>query len=533
MAENNPQTQSTGFPPKVLEYLRVISDSLSAKGFEDEEAKMEKEISKEIREIRKRQDKYGRLSYVTARSWKDFGNRLGNNLRLALTKSYVKSKYGWGDEKAARFAQRWIANGNKGLGVILTKIVPAVGLIANILNSILKMLGERGQYLKSTSMLSYQGGLSNPAALFRAATLHAGYVNNPLMHSSPLFAASDEYKNAYRAMLESGVFAKMSKGEYKEEFVIRNLITSFDYIAAQGKVLGRSFQETAQLITSVGSQFFIGRGFEGVKNFGLVNDVLQSGRIAGFNDANIIGMLTNYSKINAYSNNGIFLALNDIAKFVQLISNDTNGILDKANPQQIASQIQSAISMNIPFSNFIALTQGLRSFGRSDFTNLVTQYRETSQFGKLASSWETLRKATNTDYKTLMTIAPSYFGGLQGDIGEEIINLITSNKNIFSSKDYENLSFGQALAKFTKENPVEGKDAAQIQMYAQQQLFFEQPLQTIIGLLVSMLQSVVQIGSVVGFAGFKKSPGELLHDSMANLQDLNKFNSGNSNIGGA
>ena len=68
-------------------------------------------------------------------------------------------------------------------------------------------------------------------------------------------------------------------------------------------------------------------------------------------------------------------------------------------------------------------------------------------------------------------------------------------------------------------------------MYAQQQLFFEQPLQTIIGLLVSMLQSVVQIGSVVGFAGTKKSPGELLHDSMANLQDLNKFNS--NDVGGA
>lgn len=530
MAEDN---NKLNIDPKVLEYLRVIADTINKKGFEDAEAKEEKSVNEELRKIRKAQDKYGRLSYLSARNWKDFGNRLGNNIRLSITKSLLKSRNaGWSDKTAAKAAQRLIAGGSKGLGVFLTKVVPAVGLIVNILNSILQMIGERGKYLKATSMLSNRGSLEDPKAMFRAATLHASYVNNPFMHSSPLFAASQDYKNAYRAMLESAVFARQSEG-MSADAAVSELIKSFDYVAAQGMVLGRSFQETAQLISTVGSQYFMGRGDAGLKNVRFLHEALQQGRLAGFNDSNIVNMLTNYSKLNALSNNGIFMALTDIVGLVKLIGKNTDGILDKASPQQLASQIQSIVGMNIPFNQFIALTQGLRSFGRDDLSGLAKSYRETNQFTKLAGIWETLKSATNLDTRALMTIAPGYFGGLQGETGEYLANMIMEHKDIFSTKEYEGLSFAKAVNKFAQEQ-VTGKDAAQIQFYAQQQMFFEQPLQTIIGLLVSMLQSVVQIASVAGF-GTRKSAYEILNESMGQLNDINKF-SGSDNssyMGGA
>ena len=107
------------------------------------------------------------------------------------------------------------------------------------------------------------------------------------------------------------------------------------------------------------------------------------------------------------------------------------------------------------------------------------------------------------------------------------------NKHVFSTKEYQGMSFAQAIDKFAKEN-VKGKDAAQIQFYAQQQMFFEQPLQTIIGLLVSMLQSVVQIASVTGVFTARRSASDLLNESMGQLKDINKFGgSDTSYMGGA
>lgn len=528
MADNNQPKTQLELPPEVREFVRVVRDKLSAKSAEDQDLKMEREISAEIRQIKKSQDKYGRLNVFAARNWKDFGNRVGNNIRLQLTKSYFK-KQGRSDEYATKAAFRLIASGSKGVGSILTKFVPimtgiasTIGLIFTAVEAVLKIVGERGKYLKATSMLSSQGALNNPSNLFRSATLHAGYVNSPYYHKGTFgtFAASQEYKNAYRSMIESGVFAK---GNYSTDTAIKQLIESFDDIAAQGLVLGRSFQETSQLISTVGPQYFMGRGASGLNNFGYIHDVIQRGRSAGFNDTNIINMLTNYSKINAYNTNGAFIALNDISKFIRLISNNTNQILDKANPQQIAAQMQSILSANIPFGQFIALSKGMRSFGKSDLPNLAESYRKTGQFEKLANIWETLKNATGMDYKTLMTVAPSYFGGLQGEIGENIIDLITSKKGIFGKEEYKNLSFNDALIKYAAENP-NSKDSAQIQYYAQQQMFFEQPLQTIIGLLVSLGQSVIQIASVVALGGKKPSALNVMKESTAQVKNLNKFN---------
>ena len=264
MADNNQPKTQLELPSEVREFVRVVRDKLSAKSAEDKDLIMEREISHEIRNIKKAQDKYGRLNYFTARSWKDLGNRIGNNIRLQLTKSYLKKTKGWGDEQASKAAFRLIASGSKGVGNILTKLVPimtgiasTIGLIFTAVEAVLKIIGERGKYLKATSMLSSQGALSNPTNLFKAATLHAGYVNNPFYHKGVFgaFASSSDYKNAYRSMIESGVFAK---GNYSTETAIKQLIESFDDIAAQGLVLGRSFQETSQLISTVGSQYFMG-----------------------------------------------------------------------------------------------------------------------------------------------------------------------------------------------------------------------------------------------------------------------------------
>lgn len=534
MASNADNNNINELTEQMKRLIQLEIDQLNAKKQEVKEENEMRAIDSYLREIKKSQDKYGRLSYSRARSWKDFGNILKNNLRLRITKNAIKKKNpGWTDEMSSKAAFRLIASGSKGVGGLLTKFIPiiagaaavvssTVGLILTAVEGVLKIVGERGKYLKATSMLSSQGALNNPANLFRASTLHAAYVNNPFYHSSPAFASSQEYKNAYRSMIESAVF---SRGNYSTDMTIQKLISAFDDIAAQGLVLGRSFQETTQLIGSVGAQYFMGRGSTGLRNFGFVHDVMQRGRSAGFNDTNIINMLTNYSKINAYNTNGAFIALNDISRFIRLISNNTNEILDKANPQQIAAQMQSILSANIPFGQFIALSKGMRSFGRSDLPNLAESYRKTSQFDKLGTMWETLKNATNMDYKTLMTVSPSYFGGLQGDIGESIVNLITNHKKTFSSDAYKNLSFNDALNKFVSENgsDLTAKESQQIRMYAQTQVFFEQPLQTIIGLLVSLGQSVVQIASVVAFAGKKPSAETFMEESYAKITNLNKF----------
>lgn len=531
MADNETNNINNTLTEQMKRLIQLEMDQLNAKKQEMKAKNETREIDSYLREIKKGQDKYGKLSYSSARSWKDFGNILKNNLRLRITKNAIKKqKSGWTDEMASKAAFRLIASGSKGVGGMLTKLVPimtgiasTIGLIFIAVEAVLKIIGERGKYLKATSMLSSQGALNNPSNLFKAATLHAGYVNDPLYHKGMFgaFASSSDYKSAYRSMIESGVFAK---GNYSTETAIKQLIESFDDVAAQGLVLGRSFQETSQLISTVGSQYFMGRGASGLNNFGHIHDVIQRGRSAGFNDTNIINMLTNYSKINAYNTNGAFIALNDISRFIRLISNNTNQILDKANPQQLAAQMQSILSANIPFSQFIALSKGMRSFGRSDLPNLAESYRKTGQFEKLGTMWETLKNATGMDYKTLMTVAPSYFGGLQGEIGENIINLITKNKKIFSSDVYKNLSFNDALAKYAAENP-NSRDSAKIQFYAQQQVFFEQPLQTIIGLLVSLGQSVVQIASVVAFAGKKPSAENIMKDAYAQITNVNKFRS--------
>lgn len=517
--------------------IQLEMDKLNAEKQKAKKASEMREIDSYVRDIKKNQDKYGRLSYSRARSWKDFGNILKNNLRLSITKNAIKKqKPGWTDEMASKAAFRIIASGSKGVGSLLTKFLPIMagaaavisstaGLILAAVEGILKIVGEGGKYFKSTSMLSSRGALDNPSGLMKASILHAGYVNNPFYHTAPGFIASQEYKNAYRSMIESAVF---SRGNYSTDTTIRNLITAFDDIAAQGIILGRSFQETTQLISSVGSQYFMGRSFHGLRNFSYVHDVMQRGRSAGFNDTNVVNMLTNYSKINAYNTNGAFIALNDISKFIRLISNNTNEILEKANPQQLAAQMQSVLAMNIPFGQFIALTKGLRSFGKGDLSNLAESYRKTGQLSKLGNMWETLKNATGMDYKTLMTVAPSYFGGLQGEVGENIIKLITNNKKIFSSEAYRNLSFDDALKKYVSENRVSAKDSAQIQMYAQTQLFFEQPLQTIIACLVSLGQSVVQIASVVAFGGKKPSAETFLNESYAKITNLNKFRNGDN-----
>lgn len=534
MASNADNNNINELTEQMKRLIQLEIDQLNAKKQEVKEENEMRAIDSYLREIKKSQDKYGRLSYSRARSWKDFGNILKNNLRLRITKNAIKKKNpGWTDEMSSKAAFRLIASGSKGVGSLLTKFIPiiagaaavvssTVGLILTAVEGVLKIVGERGKYLKATSMLSSQGALNNPSNLFRSATLHAAYVNNPFYHSSPAFASSQEYKNAYRSMIESAVF---SRGNYSTDMTIQKLISAFDDIAAQGIVLGRSFQETTQLIGSVGAQYFMGRGSTGLRNFGFVHDVMQRGRSAGFNDTNIINMLTNYSKINAYNTNGAFIALNDISRFIRLISNNTNEILDKANPQQIAAQMQSILSANIPFGQFIALSKGLRSFGKSDLPNLAESYRKTSQFDKLGTMWETLKNATGMDYKTLMTVSPSYFGGLQGEVGESIINLITKHKNTFNSSAYKNLSFNDALNKFVSENgsDLNAKESQQIRMYAQTQVFFEQPLQTIIGLLVSLGQSVVQIASVVAFAGKKPSAETFMEEAYAKITNLNKF----------
>lgn len=534
MAEENKSTDVVEYIKRVIQLEMEQLDAVRNARKEDAKIKSEdKQVTSLLRDIKRSQDKYGRLNILTARSWRDFGNRIGNQFRLALTKSALKKAYpDKSNAVIAKTAQRLLISGSKGFGVILTKIVPAVGFMVNILESILKIIGERGRYLKATSMLSNKGALEDPKALFRAATLHASQVNNPFAHRMMMFAASQEYRNAYRAVLESATFARSGGGPQNGD-IVTDLIKSFDYIAAEGLVLGRSFQETAQLISTVGSQYFMGRGVAGLDNVKVLHDVLQQGRLAGFNDSNIVNMFTNYSKLNALSNNGILMALTDITGIVKLIGKNTDGILDKASPQQLASQIQSIIGMAIPFGQFIALTQGLRSFGRDDLSGLAKSYRETNQFTKLAGVWQTLKNATNLDTRALMTIAPGYFGGLQGETGEYLANMIMKNKNVFSTKEYQGLSFAQAIDKFAKEN-VKGKDAAQIQFYAQQQMFFEQPLQTIIGLLVSMLQSVVQIASVTGVFTTRRSASDLLNESMGQLKDINKFGSSDTSyMGGA
>ena len=524
MANETP-TPPSGIDPKVLEYLRVISDTLGKKGFEDKEAKEEKEISQELRKIKKAQDKYGRLSYFSARSWRDFGNRLGNNFRLALTKSiFKKQNPGWTDAQAAKAAQRLIVSGSKGLGTILTKVVPAVGMIVTILDSILKMIGERGKYLRSTTM--FHPGLQNAGQLFTASTLHASMVNNPLYTGA--FAGRQEFKSAYRSLLESGSFfrsATFETGFGGLDSTMAQLLKSFKELAEQGMILGNSFQETTNILTSVGSQYFMGRGADALKNYKFINSAIQYGLSRGFTTNFMSSMLSGYNKNLAYTSGfGYAGAQREILTLVKAISENTEGILDNSNPQMLAAQLQSLNAMNVSFSQFIALAQGLRSFGKSDLSGLAESYRTTGQFKRLADIWNTLESQTGLDTKTLMAVAPNYFGGLQGESGQKLADIVRKYSDILSGDEFKGLTLGKQLQKLTSEYQLRGLSEAETneaRFYAQQQVIFEKPMETIIALLTSAVQSLVQMSAAFGIFSKRMPASEIIQESLDNINSIN------------
>lgn len=524
MADNNSSTIDNEVVEQIKHIVQLEVEQLNALKQSQRERSEAKAIDKTLREIRKNQDRYGRLNPFTARSWRDFGNRLGNNFRLALTKNILKKQNpGWSDKMASRAAQRLIASGSKGLGTILTKVVPAVGMIVTILDSILKMIGERGKYLKSTTM--FHPGLQNTGQLFTAATLHAAMVNNPM--NTGMFAGSQEFKSAYRSILEAGTFFKsgtFEPGFGGAESTMTQLLLSFKSLAEQGRILGNSFQETANIMTSVGAQYFMGRGADALTNYKYINSAIRYGLESGFTSNNITSLLTSYNKNLAYTSNfGFQGALREILTVIRAINENTEGILDESNPQQLAAQLQSLTSMNVSFSQFIALAQGLRSFGKSDLSGLAEQYRTTGQFERLSRMWNMLESQTGLDTKTLMAVAPGYFGGLQGRSGEKLADIIRGHTDILSGDEFKGLTMAQQLQKLTSEYQLRGlseQEQNEARFYAQQQVLFEQPLQTIIALLTSAVQSLVQMTSAFGIFSKKLPASEILRDSMNQINDV-------------
>lgn len=512
---------------QVKRLIQLEIEQLNAQKLSDQKLSEDKSVDKVVRDIRKNQDKYGRLSYLTARSWRDFGNRLGNNIRLSLTKEAIKKQYpGTSDKAAARAAQRLIASGSKGLGTFLTKVVPAVGMMVTILESILKMVSERGKYLKSTAM--YYPGLNGAGQLFNAATRHAAMVNNPL--NTGMLAGSQEFKSAYRSVLEAGNFFKQKEFRGFGKFETTNstmsgLLKSFKELAEAGIVLGNSFQETANIMNTVGSQYYMGRGADALGNYRYINAAMKFGMAANFTPNNITSLLTSYNKNLAYTSNfGFQGALREILTVVRAISNNTEGILENSNPQQLAVQMQSLASMNVSFAQFIALAKGMRAFGKSDLSNLAESYRTTGQFERLGKMWNTLTSQTGLDIKTLMAVSPGYFGGLQGKSGELLAKVIQKNAAILSGKEFKGLSMTDALKKLTSEYKLSGftkEEASEARFYAQQQVLFEQPLQTIIALLTSAVQSLIQMSSAVGLFSKKIPANQIIEDSMKAISDVN------------
>ena len=538
MADNNSSTIDNEAVEQIKHIVQLEVEQLNALKQSQRERSESKAIDKTLREIRKNQDRYGRLNPFTARSWRDFGNRLGNNFRLALTKNILKKQNpGWSDKMASRAAQRLIASGSKGLGTILTKVVPAVGMIVTILDSILKMIGERGKYLKSTTM--FHPGLQNTGQLFTAATLHAAMVNNPM--NTGMFAGSQEFKSAYRSILEAGTFFKsgtFEPGFGGAESTMTQLLLSFKSLAEQGRILGNSFQETANIMTSVGAQYFMGRGADALTNYKYINSAIRYGLESGFTSNNITSLLTSYNKNLAYTSNfGFQGALREILTVIRAINENTEGILDESNPQQLAAQLQSLTSMNVSFSQFIALAQGLRSFGKSDLSGLAEQYRTTGQFERLSRMWNMLESQTGLDTKTLMAVAPGYFGGLQGRSGEKLADIIRSHTDILSGDEFKGLTMAQQLQKLTSEYQLRGlseQEQNEARFYAQQQVLFEQPLQTIIALLTSAVQSLVQMTSAFGIFSKKLPASEILRDSMNQINDISgSRNSSSKNTWGS
>lgn len=541
MADNNSSTIDNEAVEQIKHIVQLEVEQLNALKQSQRERSEAKAIDKTLREIRKNQDRYGRLNPFTARSWRDFGNRLGNNFRLALTKNILKKQNpGWSDKMASRAAQRLIASGSKGLGAILTKVVPAVGMIVTILDSILKMISERGKYLKSTTM--FYPGIQNTGQLFTAATLHAAMLNNP-MHTG-FFAGNQEFKSAYRSVLEAGTFFK--NADFVSGFgtitggvnsTMSELLYSFKKLAEQGIVLGNSFQETANIMTSVGSQYFMGRGADALNNYKYINSAIKYGLESGFTSNNVTSLLTSYNKNLAYTSNfGFQGALREILTVIRSIGENTEGILDNSNPQQLATQLQSLSSMNVSFAQFIALAKGMRSFGKNDLSNLAESYRTTGQFERLGKIWNTLTSQTGLDIKTLMAVAPGYFGGLQGKSGELLAKVIQKNAATLSGKEFQGLSMAQQLQKLTSEYQLRGlseQEQNEARYYAQQQVLFEQPLQTIIALLTSAVQSLVQMASTLGFLGNKMPASEIIQESLEQINNINGNRESSKNTWGS
>lgn len=532
MADETKDTEVVEYIKRVIQLqMEQLNAERNAKKENDKVKSEDKQANDLLRDIRRSQDKYGRLNILTARSWRDFGNRVGNQFRLALTKSALKKAYpNKSDAVIAKTAQRLLISGSKGFGVILTKIVPAVGMMVTILDSILKMISERGKYLKSTTM--YYPGL-NTGQLFRASAYHAAMLNNPIQLG--FFAGNEQFKSAYRSILEAGIFFKDKefRGFDKADSSISQLISSFKQLAEQGIVLGNSFQETANIINSVGSQYYMGRGADALQNYKFINSAIQYGLSQGFNSGFVPSMLSSYNKNLAFTSNfGFQGALREILTIVRAIGNNTEGILDNSNPQMLAAQLQSLNSMNVSFAQFIALAKGTRAFGKSDLSGLAESYRTTGQFERLAKMWNTLSSQTGLDTKTLMAVAPNYFGGLQGKSGQILADIIKGHADILSRKEFEGLSLGKQLQKLTTEFQLRGLSDAETneaRFYAQQQVLFEQPLQTIIALLTSAVQGIVQIVSTVAI-GRKIPASEVIRESMNQINNMNSYKSGSSNM---
>lgn len=525
MAQEINNENSNQILEQIKNMIKLKIDQLNAKKQEDALLQEEREVTSEVRQLFKEQKK---LNILYARSWKSFGNNIGDKLRVALTKSALKKQHpGWTESKLTKTAERFIASGGKGVGMLLTKVVPAVGMMVTILESILKMLSERGKYLKSTAM--YYPGLQTTGQLFTAATAHAAMVNNPFQ--TGFFAGNQEFKSAYRSILEAGIFFKSAKfsGGFgnilgSTDSTMAELLYSFKQLAEQGIVLGNSFQETANIMTSVGSQYYMGRGSDALQNYKYINSAIKYGLASGFTSSNVTSLLTSYNKNLAYTSNfGFTGALREILAVTRAINNNTEGILDNSNPQQLAAQLQSLASMNVSFSQFIALAKGMRSFGKGDLSNLAESYRTTGQFERLAKMWNTLENATNLDTKTLMAVAPGYFGGLQGKSGELLAKVIKQNAATLSGKEFEGLTMAQQLQKLTSEYQLKGLSEPEVKearYYAQQQVLFEQPLQTIIALLTSAVQSLVQMAGTFGIFSQKIPASEIIQEAVNNISQI-------------
>lgn len=397
--------------------------------------------------------------------------------------------------------------------------------------AVLQTFGEKGKYYKSFGQMTGLDPLSNLNKLSMGSLGIASRLNKPFVNGKfNAFANNEEFKGAFRSLFEAGVFSTKNIPELTDVRSIKsyseNLVSSFIDLAAAGKMLGLSFEETARNITQVSSIYNLGQtALDSLENFKAFNSILSAFRSKGFNDSNFFGFITSYNRMAAQSSFGKLALgpLNDIVALLKLI--ESNDKLAEIPPQMMANMVSTIVSSTLSIGQFAGLVDRKQRYSIKDMDQLTYNYYNTSRLAQIGAIGNMLASKTKLGNLALTSLAAQYFPGLQSEQGALLIRALRSKEaqEMLKTDRYRKMNPAEQLKTLLSENDFAGINAENmkdLRQYAYTQQFLEKPLDTIIAILTGLLKSVVQIAGTVAIFSKPKSTTEILNEAVTEFKGV-------------